>query len=95
MPTDPRAQPTLQKVTLHLGRDELVIRNRYETISIINDFLIGILFLVGSVFFFYPSMETAGVWLFVIGSAELLIRPSIRLARNIHVKRITGSSWDM
>ncbi|PKY10274.1 hypothetical protein B1757_11130 [Acidithiobacillus marinus] len=82
-------------MTLQLGHDELLIRNRYETISIINDFMIGILFLVGSFFFFYPSMETAGVWLFVIGSAELLIRPIIRLAHHIHLKRLPGSSWDM
>ncbi|MGE4531164.1 MAG: YrhK family protein [Acidithiobacillus sp.] len=56
---------------------------------LINDFMIGILFLVGSFFFFYPSMETTGVWLFVIGSAELLIRPSIRLIRQIQRVRRT------
>ncbi|MDX5935318.1 YrhK family protein [Acidithiobacillus thiooxidans] len=81
--------------TICMGHDELLIRNRYETISIANDFMIGILFLIGSSFFFYPSMETAGVWLFVIGSAELLIRPVIRLARHIHLQKLPSGSWDM
>ncbi|AUW32443.1 hypothetical protein A5904_05185 [Acidithiobacillus caldus] len=81
---------------LHLGNvDELIINQRYETLSIVNDFLIGVLFLVGSCFFFYASTENAGVWLFVIGSAQLLIRPTIRLAHNVHIKKIGGRRWDM
>ncbi|MFC3282130.1 YrhK family protein [Litchfieldella rifensis] len=38
-------------LTLHVGREELIIRRRYETLSIINDFLIAIWFLVGSILF--------------------------------------------
>ncbi|WP_308388767.1 YrhK family protein [Acidithiobacillus sp. AMEEHan] len=76
-------------------RDTLVIDRRYETLSIVNDFIIGFLFLIGSIFFFYSATETAGVWLFVIGSAQLLIRPSIRLAHNIHIKKLGGKNWDM
>lgn len=30
-------------------------------------------FLVGSVFFFFESLKTAGIWLFVIGSAGMLV----------------------
>jgi len=34
---------------------EIVIRGRYETLSIANDILIGIIFLVGSFLFFNDS----------------------------------------
>ncbi len=91
----PENSESNSNITISIGHDELLIRNRYETLSIANDFMIGILFLIGSFFFFYPSMETAGVWLFVIGSAELLIRPVIRLARNIHLQKLPSNSWDM
>lgn len=30
-------------------------------------------FFVGSIFFFWPSWETAGVWLFVLGSLAMLV----------------------
>lgn len=30
-------------------------------------------FFVGSIFFFWPSWQTAGVWLFVIGSLAMLV----------------------
>ncbi|GAA4380135.1 YrhK family protein [Paeniglutamicibacter cryotolerans] len=72
---------------LHLGREELVIRQRYETISIINDLLIGSWFLIGSFMFFSPTLSYAGTWLFVIGSIEMLIRPAIRFIRRVHLRR--------
>lgn len=81
-------------LTIVLGRDEIVIRRRYETASIANDFLIALWFLVGSVMFLYPSLEQDGVWLFILGSIQFLIRPTIRLASHIHLKRIPSSQWE-
>lgn len=78
---------TASALTLHLGRDELVIRRRYEALSIVNDILIGLWFTVGSFLFFSESTTTAGTWLFVIGSIELLLRPMIRMTRIVHLRR--------
>ncbi len=75
-------------ITLHLGHDELVIRQRYETLSIVNDIFVALWFIIGSILFFSPSTSTLGTWLFLVGSIELLVRPLIRLARNVHVGRI-------
>ena len=69
------------------SREELVIRNRYETLSILNDLLIAVWFLVGSILFFSESTTYAGTWLFVLGSAQLMLRPSIRLARRFHLQK--------
>ncbi|GAA4788782.1 hypothetical protein GCM10023200_24210 [Actinomycetospora chlora] len=79
-------------MTLHLGRDELVIRRRYEALSIVNDILIGLWFTIGSFLFFSESTTTAGTWLFVVGSIELLIRPLIRMTRVVHLRRRTGAT---
>jgi len=81
-------------ITVMIGHDEIIIRRRYEVASIANDFLIALWFLIGSVFFFYPELEDAGTWLFVLGSFQLLIRPTIRLAGHIHLKRIPASRWE-
>ncbi|WP_275288524.1 YrhK family protein [Halomonas elongata] len=80
-------------LTLRIGHEELVIRRRYETLSIANDFLIAIWFLVGSVLFLYPSQETLAVWMFIIGSFQFLVRPAIRLASHLHLQRIPDSDW--
>ncbi|HEC74148.1 MAG TPA: hypothetical protein ENI26_07220 [Methylophaga aminisulfidivorans] len=77
-----------------IGHEELIIKRRYEVLSILNDFLIAIWFLGGSILFLYPSMEKIAIWLFIIGSAQFLLRPTLRLASHIHLQRIPESSWE-
>jgi hypothetical protein len=82
-------------VTLTVGNEQLVIRRSYEVISIINDFFIAGWFLSGSVFFLYPSMEKVAIWLFIIGSAQFLTRPTIRLLAHLHLRRVPSSRWEL
>ncbi|GHC23237.1 YrhK family protein [Aidingimonas halophila] len=86
--------PMDNPLTFHLGREELVIRRRYEVLSIINDFFIAVWFLVGSVLFLYPSLETGAIWCFIIGSFQFLVRPTIRLISHIHLQRVPSSQWE-
>jgi hypothetical protein len=67
--------------------EELVLRGRYETLSTVNDLLIAVWFLIGSILFFQESTAYAGTWLFVVGSAQLMVRPAIRLSRRVHLQR--------
>lgn len=75
---------------LKVGHDEVVLRNRYESLSIANDILIGVWFLLGSILFFSESTQIIATWFFVLGSFELLIRPTIKLVRNFHVQRVNS-----
>lgn len=72
----------------HIGHGELLLRARYETASIVNDILIAVWFIAGSILFFNPATATAGTWMFLLGSIELAIRPSIRLLRHVHLRRL-------
>ncbi|PDP84432.1 hypothetical protein CQJ94_27540 [Glycomyces fuscus] len=86
------SQDPSRALVLHVGGDELVIRRRYETASIVNDILIALWFIAGSIMFFSEAWTTAGTWCFLIGSVELLIRPAIRLSRQLHIRRVRSSS---
>ncbi|PRX47734.1 YrhK-like protein [Prauserella shujinwangii] len=79
-------------VQLKFGHEELVIRQRYEVASIVNDLLIAVWFVIGSVLFFSESTATAGTWLFLLGSVQLLIRPVIRLRRRVHLRRLASGT---
>ncbi|WP_046468326.1 YrhK family protein [Allosalinactinospora lopnorensis] len=79
-----------QPVTIKLGRHELIIRQRYEAISICNDICIAIWFIIGSILFFSPASTTLGTWFFLLGSVQLLIRPIIRFTRLVHLQRLQG-----
>lgn len=81
-------------LTLTLGAEQLVISRRYEVASKLNDVMIGLWFVIGSCFFFYPTKQTAATWLFLIGSIQLLIRPIIRIAKDIHLQRTPVGGWD-
>ncbi|GAA2139941.1 hypothetical protein GCM10009844_09170 [Nocardioides koreensis] len=85
---------TQKALTIEIGHEELVIRRRYEALSIANDVLIALWFLVGSVLFFWESTTVAATWCFLLGSIEFLVRPGIRLARLVHIRRIGGSGMD-
>lgn len=81
-------------LTLPLGHEELVIRRRYQFVSILNDFLLGLAFLVGSIFFLFDPLQTAGVWLFIIGSFLFVMRPAIRVTHYLHLGRRPTGQWD-
>ncbi|ASU77441.1 hypothetical protein CDG81_02990 [Actinopolyspora erythraea] len=79
-------------LVLRIGREELLIRRRYEVLSIVNDILIALWFMIGSVLFFWEATATEGTWLFLVGSIELAVRPMLRLSRRVHLRRLR-STW--
>ncbi|MGJ9413407.1 YrhK family protein [Aeromicrobium sp. CF4.19] len=80
-------------LTITLGHDELVIRRRYEVLSILNDLLVALWFVVGSILFFFESTTTIGTWFFLVGSLQLMLRPMIRLTRRVHLQRVGDSGY--
>ncbi|MCG6859033.1 MAG: YrhK family protein, partial [Salaquimonas sp.] len=56
----------------------------YEVIYTLVDFSAALLFLVGSILFFYPSLENPAIWCFVIGSVFFMMKPAIRVVREFH-----------
>jgi uncharacterized membrane protein YhfC len=60
----------------------------YEIAHTTVDFAAAICFTIGSVLFFWSSLETSAIWLFVVGSVCFLIKPSLKLSREIHLWRM-------
>jgi hypothetical protein len=76
------------ELDIGIGNHHLIIQRRYEAVGALNDLLIAVWFLVGSFFFLNNSLVESGTWLFVVGSAQLLIKPMIKLTGLIHLGRI-------
>ncbi|MDW6094567.1 YrhK family protein [Vibrio rhizosphaerae] len=85
---------TQTKLDINIGSEHLVIRQRYEALSAFNDLLIAIWFLIGSFFFLNNSLVESGTWLFIVGSAQLLIKPFIKLTSLVHLYRIQNRCND-
>ena len=67
---------------------EAKLRQLYDWLSIGNDLAIGLEFLIGSICFLPGRNEYLGVWLFIAGSSQLLIRPMIAITRKTHLGRL-------
>ncbi|GGB10191.1 YrhK family protein [Allosediminivita pacifica] len=55
----------------------------FEVVYTIVDFFAAFFFTVGSVLFLWKSLETWAIWCFVIGSVLFMVKPSLRLAREL------------
>lgn len=80
-----------RKAVVDIGSKKVVIQKRYKVLGAVNDLLIAIWFLTGSILFFFDSMMTGGTWLFVAGSLQLLMRPALTLAELIHIRKADNS----
>lgn len=58
-----------------------------EVVYTLVDFLAAMLFLVGSILFFFASFETIAIWFFVVGSLFFAAKPTIKLGREIKMLR--------
>ena len=80
------------KLDLGIGQQHIVIQRRYEALGAINDLLIAVWFLVGSFFFLNESLTESGTWLFIVGSAQLIIKPIIKLTSLVHVDKVSKAA---
>ena len=86
---DPDAGHEGDSATLTLGNQEIVLRQRFELLAIINDIGIFLFFTVGSIAFYWHELFNVGVTMFVIGSAQLGFRPLIRFFRRVRLHKLT------
>jgi hypothetical protein len=66
------------------------LRRSFFRLHLLADFVAGVCFTVGSVFFFWPSLMTAGTWLFLIGSLLFVAKPTIRLVHELRRTRLVA-----
>ena len=82
-----------RELDVDLGHRHVVIQRRYEALGAVNDLLIAIWFLIGSIFFLNKSLVEGGTWLFIVGCIQLLIKPVLKLSSLVHVSRVYNSQY--
>lgn len=60
----------------------------YEIAHTLVDFAAAVLFVIGSALFFSEATTYVATWMFLIGSLCFALKPSLRLARELHYLRI-------
>ncbi|TRZ37806.1 hypothetical protein CEQ21_20465 [Niallia circulans] len=75
-------------LNIAFGSLAIILKDKYQLIYTINDILIGLLFLLGTIFNMLLGWKVLGAVLYICGSILLLIRPVIRTCRLLRVKRL-------
>jgi hypothetical protein len=73
---------------ISIGSLAIILKDKYQVIYTVNDILIGLMFLLGTIFNMLLSWKITGAVLYISGSILLLIRPVIRTCRLLRVKRL-------
>jgi len=60
----------------------------YQWAHLLVDFAAALLFVTGSIFFLYPGFQEIGSWMFLVGSIFFAMKPTIRLMRFLHIRRL-------
>ncbi|MEW4372017.1 YrhK family protein [Paenibacillus kandeliae] len=86
-------RPDSYKLTVEFKDRRLVTQNCYELISLLNDIITTVCFLIGSYFFFTSDTKT-GTIMFIIGNANTLFRAILAMIRKFHIEWITQEEDD-
>lgn len=83
----PKIKEKEDSYDIEMGKFQIFFIKRYELLSTINDLTLGLWFLLGSIFFLFDATQTAGAYMFVLGSAQLMGRPILKLMRAFYIKK--------
>ncbi|ENH95992.1 hypothetical protein J416_13184 [Gracilibacillus halophilus YIM-C55.5] len=91
---DQHQQKRNEYVDSQMAKHNRFYKDIYNILYTLNDFTIAVWFLIGSIFFYFESLKTWGVTLFVIGSFQFLIKPTIRLIHEVNARKHYGTEYD-
>ena len=75
--------PRKREISEHQARRYAMFEALHTTVG----FLAAFLFVIGSVLFFFPELQTAGTIGFLVGSLFFAAKPSIRLSHEVWLAR--------
>lgn len=74
-----------EDIEIKTGRFRLYFQNRYTLISLTNDILTGIFYIIGSLATLTPIPDVYGTYLYLIGGVFLTARPILKIFHNVFI----------
>ncbi|KML39406.1 YrhK family protein [Cytobacillus firmus] len=78
-----------EDVHIEIGSYKMVIEKRYQAVSFVNDMLLGVLYLIGSILFLTDVSQTVSISFFLAGSIMMIIRAGLNLLKDLHINKIS------
>lgn len=77
--------PEKEDVVVKAGHFRFYFQNYYTIISLFNDLMLGTLYVIGALVYLLKGPEIVGNICYLLGAIFLLLRPVIKIIRNIYV----------
>ncbi|MDN6296361.1 MAG: YrhK family protein, partial [Alkalibacterium sp.] len=74
-----------EDLIVKLGKFRFYFQNYYTIVSLVNDILIGSLYLLGSITSVLEGPQWIQKWSYLAGALFLLMRPILKIVRNIFI----------
>ena len=74
-----------EDIEIKSGRFRLYFQNRYTLISLTNDILTGIFYIIGSLATLTDIPDIYGTYLYLVGGVFLTARPILKIFHNIFI----------
>src|SRR5690554_1807197 len=74
-------------LSFRIGRRQIDVERRREALSIINDIMVGLWFLTGTILTINGVSGDLPLYFYLAGSSQLLLRALLRLGRRTHIRR--------
>lgn len=74
-----------EDIEIRTGRFRLYFQNKYTIISLANDILTGILYILGSLSTVFGWPSAYGTYLYLAGGIFLTTRPILKIVRNVYI----------
>lgn len=76
---------TEEDIELKSGRFRIYFQNRYTLISLLNDSLVGLVYILGSISSLIGLPSIYGTYFYLAGGVFLILRPLIKIIHNIYI----------
>lgn len=76
---------TEEDIELKSGRFRIYFQNRYTLISLLNDLLVGLVYILGSISSLIGLPGIYGTYFYLAGGVFLILRPLIKIIHNIYI----------
>lgn len=76
---------TEEDIELKSGRFRIYFQNRYTLISLLNDLLVGLVYILGSISSLIGLPSIYGTYFYLAGGVFLILRPLIKIIHNIYI----------
>lgn len=73
--------------SVRVGREQIDVESSWEAVSILNDIMVGLWFLTGTILTITGVSGDLPLYFYLAGSSQLLLRALLRLGRRIHIRR--------